>query len=164
MVSKTGVILTKDNLAKRRWKGSLLCRFCNSKESIQHLFLDCVFARYIWTTVFFTFGIRQPWNTTHLFGNWLYDVEPKLKRQMWVGIAAICWALWLTRNDMVFNDHNHISFLQVIFRETHWARLWSLLLKKDEGDKVQAKCSFREKRVMEFFSTFSWNFRRRIEA
>jgi hypothetical protein len=55
---KKGVILTKDNLAKRRWKGSLLCSFCNSKESIQHLFLDCVFARYIWTTLFFTFGIR----------------------------------------------------------------------------------------------------------
>jgi hypothetical protein len=33
-----GVALTKDNLAKRRWKGSLKCCFCNMDESIQHLF------------------------------------------------------------------------------------------------------------------------------
>jgi hypothetical protein len=33
-----GVTLTKDNLAKRRWQGSLKCSFCNQNESIQHLF------------------------------------------------------------------------------------------------------------------------------
>ena len=35
---KERVILTKNNLAKRRWNGSLSC-FCSSKETIQYLFL-----------------------------------------------------------------------------------------------------------------------------
>ncbi len=121
-------------------------------------------ARYIWSAVYFTFGVRQPRSCAHMFGNWLNGFEPKLKRQTWEGIAAICWALWLSRNDIVFNGYNHISFLQVIFKATHWARLWSLLLKKVEGEKAQVKCRILEKRVMEFFSTFGWNFRRRIEV
>ncbi|WVZ94165.1 hypothetical protein U9M48_040091, partial [Paspalum notatum var. saurae] len=33
------VILTKDNLLKRRWKGDDQCCFCDNKETIQHLFL-----------------------------------------------------------------------------------------------------------------------------
>jgi hypothetical protein len=36
---KRGVILTKDNLAKRNWNGSKQCAFCHENESIQHLFL-----------------------------------------------------------------------------------------------------------------------------
>uniref|UniRef100_A0A0D3HFK6 Uncharacterized protein n=1 Tax=Oryza barthii TaxID=65489 RepID=A0A0D3HFK6_9ORYZ len=72
---------------------------------------------------------------------------------------------WQTRrNDLVFNGYNHVSFLQVIFKAIQFSRLWSLLLKEDEGIEVIAKCKLLEKRMMELFSTFGWNFRRRIEA
>jgi hypothetical protein len=37
---RRGVILTKDNLVKRNWKGCTRCCFCNSEESIQHLFFN----------------------------------------------------------------------------------------------------------------------------
>jgi hypothetical protein len=36
---KKGVILTKDNLARRNWNGDTNCCFCHSPETIQHLFL-----------------------------------------------------------------------------------------------------------------------------
>ncbi len=81
-----------------------------------------------------------------------------------MGIAAICWALWLSRNDLVFNGYNHVSFLQVIFQATQLGRLWSLLLKEDKGIEVIAKCNLLEKHMMELFSIFGWNSRRRIEA
>ncbi|WVZ51083.1 hypothetical protein U9M48_002262 [Paspalum notatum var. saurae] len=42
---RTEVILTKDNLAKRRWQGSTKCCFCHADETIQHLFFDCHLAR-----------------------------------------------------------------------------------------------------------------------
>lgn len=120
---KEGVILTKDNLAKRRWKGSLRCCFCRSNETIQHLFFDCPMIRYIWSAVHFTFGIRPLLNMSHLLGSWLNGVNPRLKYRVFVGIAALCWAVWLSRNDVVFNGSNAYSFLQVIFRGTYWARL-----------------------------------------
>ena len=42
-----GVILTKDNLVRKNWKGSLKCCFCNCNESITHLIFDCHHAKEI---------------------------------------------------------------------------------------------------------------------
>uniref|UniRef100_A0A453QJT6 Reverse transcriptase zinc-binding domain-containing protein n=1 Tax=Aegilops tauschii subsp. strangulata TaxID=200361 RepID=A0A453QJT6_AEGTS len=39
------VILTKDNLLRRRWVGSSRCCYCDQDETIQHLFLDCPLAK-----------------------------------------------------------------------------------------------------------------------
>nr|BAD37323.1 hypothetical protein [Oryza sativa Japonica Group]BAD37620.1 hypothetical protein [Oryza sativa Japonica Group] len=75
-------------------------------------------ARYIWNAIYLTFGVKQPRNSSHLFGNWLRGFEPKLKRQTWV-----------------------------IFKATQLSRLWSLLLKEDEGIEVIAKCKLLEKRT-----------------
>ncbi len=71
---------------------------------------------------------------------------------------AYCCFLRLSMNDVVFDGYNHISFLHAIFKATYWARLWSLLLKKVEGEEVHVKCRILEKQVMEFFSSFGWNF------
>ncbi len=46
-----GVVLTKDNLARRNWNGSLKCCFCMKNETIQHLFMECHFAKFIWRAV-----------------------------------------------------------------------------------------------------------------
>jgi hypothetical protein len=35
---RKGVILTKDNLAKRNWHGNKRCAFCHQEETIKHLF------------------------------------------------------------------------------------------------------------------------------
>jgi hypothetical protein len=40
-----GVVLTKDNLAKKNWNGSQQCVCCSMNETIQHLFLDCPSAK-----------------------------------------------------------------------------------------------------------------------
>jgi hypothetical protein len=40
-------ILTKDNLIKRKWLGDKSCRFCTLDENSNHLFFDCVLARYV---------------------------------------------------------------------------------------------------------------------
>jgi hypothetical protein len=41
-----GVILIKDNLVRRNWTGSTSCAFCNSEETIQHLFLNAIMLNY----------------------------------------------------------------------------------------------------------------------
>ncbi|WVZ51423.1 LOW QUALITY PROTEIN: hypothetical protein U9M48_002571 [Paspalum notatum var. saurae] len=40
-----GVILTKDNLLKRHWSGDGRCCFCDTNETIQHLFFDYIVAK-----------------------------------------------------------------------------------------------------------------------
>jgi ABC-type uncharacterized transport system fused permease/ATPase subunit len=36
------IVLTKDNLAKKQWKGSLKCVACILDESIQHIFFTAI--------------------------------------------------------------------------------------------------------------------------
>jgi hypothetical protein len=47
VVFQKGVVLTKDNLAKKNWKGSQQCVCCNMNENIQHQFLYCPSAKMI---------------------------------------------------------------------------------------------------------------------
>jgi hypothetical protein len=48
---RRGVILTKDNLAKRNWHGRKKCVFCHHDENIKHLFFQSSFARSIWSAI-----------------------------------------------------------------------------------------------------------------
>lgn len=104
-------MLTKDNMAKRKWKGSTKCYFCSSNENIHHLFLECRIVRYIWSAIHITFGIPPPNSVAHLFGSWLNGLHPKLRCHFLGCIRALCWALWLCRNDEVFHGTKINSFM-----------------------------------------------------
>ncbi|WVZ62664.1 hypothetical protein U9M48_012381 [Paspalum notatum var. saurae] len=100
---KRGVLLTKDNLARRNWNGHQGCCFCNKRESIQHLFFDCQVAKFIWRLVFMTLDLSPPRSTQHLFNQWSSQGGRKYKPFLLVGAAALIWAIWLLRNDAVFD-------------------------------------------------------------
>ena len=67
---KRAVILTKDNLAKRNWNGNKACCFCSKHETIQHLFVECHYAKFLWRAIHLVLGIPPPANIEHLFDNW----------------------------------------------------------------------------------------------
>jgi hypothetical protein len=83
-----GVILTKDNLARRNWNGSKQGSFSWKDESIQHLFFDCLYARFIWGLVLITLGIHPPMNTNDLFSNWSNILGRSFKRQLLTAASA----------------------------------------------------------------------------
>jgi hypothetical protein len=39
------VFLSKRNLIKRNWQGSTRCCFCDHEETMQHIFIECPFAK-----------------------------------------------------------------------------------------------------------------------
>jgi hypothetical protein len=57
-----------------------------------------------------------------MFDGWLLGVDKKKRKLILVGASAICWALWLSRNDMVFDKSPSTSYMQAIFRATYWLR------------------------------------------
>jgi len=111
-----GVVLTKYNLAGKNWKGSQKCCGCKSDETIQHLFLDCPYASMVWRIIFFATGLNPPRSISHMFGTWLNNQHKKTRYLIWVGVAAVCWAIWRCRNDTIFNKIKVNSILQFIFR------------------------------------------------
>jgi hypothetical protein len=65
-------ILTKDNLAKKSWRGNLDCVFCGLLESIDHLFFQCSVARFIWRIVQSALYLNStPSSADDLFGPWI---------------------------------------------------------------------------------------------
>jgi hypothetical protein len=159
-----GVILTKDNLAKRKWKGCTRCCFCSEQETIEHLFFECPMARLMWSAISVTFGITKPANMANLFGSWLRSFSHKQRALVIVGVAAFCWALWLSRNDVVFQKSKSKSILQVMFRGTFWIRSWSIL-SREEGKRILKEgCLWLETCALEFIKSSGWSVFRRIQA
>jgi hypothetical protein len=127
------VLLTKNNLAKQNINGYQKCCFCDSTETVEHLFLACPFAKILWRMIYFAYNIPAPSNITNMFGKWLNGVNKHDKARIRIGISALCWSIWTCRNDMVFNKQKSTNFLQVIRRAAHWIQLWALLLPEISG-------------------------------
>ena len=81
-----------------------------------HLFFDCHVAKFVWNVVFFSFGVQPPSSVSHMLGSWPRGFPLKLRKQLLVQATVMCWDLWLSRNNAVFNQLLPNSYLQVIFR------------------------------------------------
>jgi hypothetical protein len=158
-----GVVLTKDNLAKRNWHGNKKCVFCTANESIQHLFIDCHFAKFVWRLVQWCFGLSKPRSVRNIFGAWLTGVPLKTKKLIITGASAACWAIWISRNDLVFNKTTMLTSLQVLFRMTHWLRCWTFLHNEEAKNKINQACRCFETVAMQFYSKYGWSFSNRIQ-
>ena len=94
--------LTKDNLAKKGWTGDQKCVFCDSLETIDHLFVQCPLIARIWSWLAdhnnFTF------NCEYLLDLWLLDAWIPLKDCLLIELirAATLWTIWLARNNVLF--------------------------------------------------------------
>lgn len=153
------VVLTKDNLAKRNWKGSTSCGLCSSEETIQHLFFDCHVAKLLWNNISISFGFQPPTCASSMFGSWLSSFPRKHRSHVLIGAAASCWAIWLNTNDMVFKGSSPNNSLQILFKATFWIRR-SIMSKEEETEVLKKGGHQLEVTAMEV----GWNHRNRIKA
>ena len=149
------VILTKDNLAKRKWEGNKKCCFCDQDETIQHLFITCPLAKMVWRIVHMAFNIYPPTSITNLFGNWLRGVTKKLKVQIRVGVCALLSAIWNVRNNYIFNRAQSYSFMQVVPLATHGIRMWSFLQPTEKHAALATGCSRLELVVWDLYNQYN---------
>jgi hypothetical protein len=128
-----GVIPTKDNLDRKNWRGSQKCVDCSSNETIKHLFIECPYARMVWRMSFYATGLTPPSSIRHMFGSWLSNQSTNVRNLIWVGVAAVCWAIWRCRNDIIFHKIKLNLILQVIFRGTYWLCFWAQLQRSEQA-------------------------------
>jgi hypothetical protein len=88
-----GVILTKDSLLKRNWRGDDKCCFRNNKETINNLLFGCHVEQFVWRVVQFAFGLQAPTNIADISGVWLQQINQKMRPQVCVGVCAIFWSI-----------------------------------------------------------------------
>jgi hypothetical protein len=153
---KRGVILTKDNLVRRNWSGDKTCCVCHFSETIQHLFFYCFYAKFLWRSIHILFGISPPMNINDLFVHWCKVGNKKYNALLLTASTALLWAIWLTRNEVVFDKYKPKSFLQVLLRGTHWLRQWVKLQRHDDRkDQMIFVAQHLETSALEFF-WFKW--------
>jgi hypothetical protein len=157
-------ILTKDNLKKRNWDGDTKCCFCDDEESVNHIFIECPFAKIVWRIIHMSFGLAPPKNIKNLFGNWLTGIPKQDLVNIRVGVCAVLWALWNTRNDVVFNKPKKHTCMQVIPMTTHWIRLWSYLQPEEKRGDMDSGCNRMETVTRDLFNRCGWRQRFRIST
>jgi hypothetical protein len=67
--------------------------------------------------IFYATNLSQPRSINHMFGNWINNQHKDFKQLIWVGVAAVCWAIGKCRNDIVFKRTKFNSILQVFSGE-----------------------------------------------
>jgi hypothetical protein len=101
-------------------------------------------------------GLPPPSNIRHMFGGWVYGMNPKERQIFLVGIGAMLWAMWLSRNDVVFNKISISSSMQGIFRGTYWIRMWANFQKDQPKETLQSACRVIESLTIETFAKHGW--------
>ena len=119
-------------------------------------------ARLIWRIIHTTFGLKKPNNVIHMFGTWLQGIRWKEKSLILTGVSAIYWAMWLSRNDIVFDKVNPQPCLQILFSATHWIRFWVLLRKEENINTISETCQLLESMAMEIFVKNGWRFNNKL--
>jgi hypothetical protein len=150
------VLLTKDNLAKRNWKGCTKCCFCGDHETIEHLFIVCPFSKLLWRMVFFAFNLPPLANITNMFGNWLNGVDKKAKDRIRIGVSALCWSIWRCRNNIVFNNSTTFNIMQVVHMILHLVQQWALLLPQDQQAFMDTGCNHLQTVAQGILSQAGW--------
>jgi hypothetical protein len=143
-------ILTKDNLARRKWQGDKRCSFCNEDESIVHLFFDCYLARYIWSLIAWVIGGScRPSNLTQ-YWEWSNIFLPANKKIHMVGLSVVCWALWKTRNMVCFEGKRVRSPTEIICLVSSLLSYWAGLQKDDSMEILETSAEMLKNAALTF--------------
>jgi RsiW-degrading membrane proteinase PrsW (M82 family) len=93
-----------------------------------------------------------------MFGTWLRNQNKKLRDMIWVGMAAMCWAIWRCRNDVIFNKLKTNSIMQVIFRGAYWLRFWAPLQHDEQTKDILSSISRRLETIALEVSNKGWKY------
>ena len=78
------------------------------------------------------------------------------------GLCALCWAIWLNRNDIIFLKSQKQTYLQILFRATYLVTMWMQLQKEEDMDTISTACRAMESTAMEIFTKNGWLFSNRL--
>ena len=125
-----GNVNVHPTLQKRRPYHSLsqgwwvLCKKDN--ETIDHLFLHCIFSFRIWCKILAEFGLQWviPRSTKDLLCLGQGPCLNKKGKVLWkVASTATFWAIWLERNNRIFEEREE-SFDYIWDRIRLWVGIW----------------------------------------
>jgi hypothetical protein len=129
-------ILTKDNLCKRKWKGNKSCAFCTEEEDGHHIFFGCLTAKYIWSLLAYSLGTDCRPSNIDQYWVWVNKILPHSPQMHAVGLAAVCWAIWHSRNAVCFENKRIKSPTEIVCMICSFLTYWAGLLNEELKTQV----------------------------
>ncbi|KAL2934353.1 hypothetical protein RDABS01_017472 [Bienertia sinuspersici] len=123
---------TRINLWKRNIHPDKSCIFCGKDETVSHLLIHCDVSKRVWKAS--SLGIKVEANMQIEAGTWFKNLFCYLfksqdeENQNWATLIATLWAIWLHRNEIIFNkkDINPEHILQLAkVEEARWNRVFN---------------------------------------
>lgn len=100
-------------------------------ESVDHMFLQCSFAKNIWEYFVSLFQLPEPPQTLcQIWGLWLSLMRPASEIFGDLIVKAIIWNIWFARNDHIFNAIVLLA-LSIVLKSNYMILSW--LSVADEG-------------------------------
>lgn len=130
-------ILSKHNLSKKGWKGSTSCVFCDKTETINHLFLQCKFAKQIWVWMGKCQYAFLSWKTMKDIQSYAKTLPSIQRTAFLVVFCATCWTIWKHRNEICFQNVTPKPARNLILLTMSLIIYWTGYSKKAQKRKVQ---------------------------
>ena len=127
-------MMTRDNMQKREMDKPLDCVFCKEKETITHLFHECVVAKEIWASISASFGAKLGDNLESVSRFWVSQNKNSALNTI---CACTLWCIWKTRNSMIFDNHPWLDIKQILWMILKTLRGWSILSKEPARKKLE---------------------------
>ena len=138
--------------------------FVTLPKPFNTFFFDCLYAKFLWRAVHLLFGISPPpQSIDDLFNRWSKMASNDNNSLLLTAASALCWAVWITRNEVVFDKCRPKSLLQLLFKGTHWLRQWARLQRCDDRqDQLILAGQHLETSALHFFGSNGWLSNRHI--
>ncbi|XP_050221025.1 uncharacterized protein LOC126671302 [Mercurialis annua] len=98
--------------------GNVLCDICGEEETMNHIFIHCLFVRKIWYMVFQNLGVAWvlPYTFEEFLTQWSAIIPLGVCTKLWTTTWMIfIWEIWKCRNRRVF-DNKESSVHDIVFR------------------------------------------------
>lgn len=126
-------------LKKRNRTGPEKCKLCEELESTNHIIFQCSIATFLWTFIKETLNLEKvPRSCSELTEEMMSNMSNKTRKPFLFMCACAMWALWKTRNDMVFNNKIVASPMVVAHKTISFMTQWKTLIKDKELEKMEA--------------------------
>jgi hypothetical protein len=139
-------LLTRDNLEKRKNLDDASCLFCSDKETIDHMFFDCIVAKRAWTVISRIIGMQVGESYESIAKLWLCNKIFGITNMV---TSTVCWSIWKLRNAICFQDTPWVSMQMLWHRVLPMLRCWKILVPIQLMDDFDSVVASLERMMME---------------
>jgi len=130
------VILTKDNLVRRKWTRDPTCSFCSQNESVDHLFFLCPIVKVNWGFIAMCLGARELPGSISGYHGWIKNHLPNGGAVHHFLLAAVSWAIWKCRNKACFDSKTIKHPVEIIYHACSFMSYWAGLYPPEMQGKI----------------------------